>query len=124
MQLDLMANMGAGHEDQFMLANLKRADETAELMRQSIAAWRIGDIAVLERILLNDARTDDPTSFKQMFTQRNQDWIPKIQQLFGNGQRELILVGAGHLPGQDGVLALLSAAGYQVEPFVLTDAKE
>lgn len=122
-QLDLMASMGAGNEEQFMLANLKRADETAELMRQSIAAWRIGDIAALERILLNDARTDDPASFALMFTQRNQDWIPKIQQLFGNGQRELILVGAGHLPGKDGVLALLSAAGYQVEPFVVADAK-
>jgi hypothetical protein len=116
-QLDLMAAMGAGTEDQFMLANLKRADETAELLRQSIAAWRIGDIAALERILLNDARADDPASFELLFTKRNQDWLPKIQQLFGNKQRELILVGAGHLPGKDGLLALLSAAGYKVEHF-------
>lgn len=122
-QLELMANMGAGNEDQFMLANLKRADETAELLRQAIAAWQIGDIAALERILLNDARADDPASFELMFTKRNQDWIPKIQQLFGNGQRELILVGAGHLPGKDGVLALLSAAGYQVEHFTVAQSK-
>ncbi len=116
-QLDLMAAMGVGTEDQFMLANLKHADKTAELLRQSIAAWQVGDIAALERILLNDARTDDPLSFEQLFTKRNRDWLPKIQQLFGNNQRELILVGAGHLPGKDGVLALLSAAGYQVEYF-------
>lgn len=122
-QLDLMANMGAGTEDKFMLANLKRADETAELLRQSIAAWQVGDIAALERILLNDARADDPASFELLFTKRNQDWIPKIQQLFGNGKRELILVGAGHLPGEDGVLSLLQAAGYQVEHFVAHDAK-
>jgi uncharacterized protein len=117
-QLDLMAKMGAGTEDQFMLANLKRADETAELLSQSIAAWRIGDVAALETILLDDARTDDPASFKLLFNDRNHDWIPKIQQFFGNRQRELILVGTGHLPGDEGVLALLRAAGYQVEPFV------
>lgn len=122
-QLDLMASMGAGTEDQFMLANLKHADETAELLRQSIAAWQVGDIAALERILLNDTRADDPASFALLFTQRNQDWIPKIQQLFGNEQRELILVGAGHLPGKDGVLALLSAAGYQVEHFTVAKSK-
>jgi uncharacterized protein YbaP (TraB family) len=121
-QLDLMANMGAGNEGQFMLANLKRADETAALLTQSIAAWRVGDIAALDRILLNDVRTDDPASFELMFTKRNLDWIPKIQRLFGNGQRELILVGAGHLPGEDGVLALLRAAGYQVEPFAPANA--
>lgn len=122
-QLDLMASMGAGTEDQFMLANLKHADETAELLRQSITAWQVGDIAALERILLNDARADDPASYELLFTKRNQDWVPKIQQLFGNKQRELILVGAGHLPGEDGLLALLSAAGYQVEHFVATGTK-
>jgi len=122
-QLDLMAAMGAGTEDQFMLANLKRVDETAQLLRQSIAAWQVGDITALERILLNDARTDDPASYELLFTQRNLDWIPKIQQLFGNHQRELILVGAGHLPGEDGVLALLKAAGYQVEYFSVAATK-
>jgi uncharacterized protein YbaP (TraB family) len=122
-QLALLAKMGAGTEDQFMLANLKRVDETAALMRQTLAAWRSGDLAALEQILLNDARADDPASFELLFTQRNRDWLPKIQQLFGNQQRELILVGAGHLPGQDGVLALLTAAGYQVEYFGVTGAK-
>ena len=92
-------------------------------MRQTLAAWRIGDLHALEQILLNDARADDPASFELLFTQRNRDWLPKIQQLFGNQQRELILVGAGHLPGQDGVLALLKAAGYQVEHFAVTGAK-
>jgi len=122
-QLDLIAKMGAGTEDQFMLANLKRIDETATLMQQSLAAWRSGDLAALERILLDDARADDPASFALLFTQRNRDWLPKIQQMFGNAQRELILVGAGHLPGPDGVLALLQAAGYQVEYFAATTAE-
>ncbi len=122
-QLDVMAKMGQGVENQFVQANLKRADETAQLLRQAIAAWRVGDVDALERILLVDAKADDPASFELLFNQRNHAWLPKIQQLFGNQQRELILVGAGHLPGNDGLLQLLRAAGYQVEHFTVAVSK-
>jgi uncharacterized protein YbaP (TraB family) len=39
--------------------------------------------------------------------------------MFADQQREFILVGLGHLAGPDGVLALLTQAGYKVEPFKL-----
>ena len=38
-QLALLANLGAGSEDQFLLANLKRIDETAELMGEQIKTF-------------------------------------------------------------------------------------
>jgi hypothetical protein len=122
-QLEVMAKMGQGVENQFVQANLKRANETAELLRRAIAAWRVGDVDALERILLLDAKADDPVAFDLLFNQRNHAWLPKIQQLFGNQQQEFILVGAGHLPGNDGLLQLLRAAGYQVQPLTVTASK-
>ncbi len=46
---------------------------------------------------------------------RNADWAQKLQKLMP--QHALVVaVGAGHLPGEKGVLNLLRKAGYTVEP--------
>lgn len=46
---------------------------------------------------------------------RNKNWISKIEQL-SKGAPTFFAVGAGHLGGREGVLALLKKAGFQVEP--------
>ncbi len=114
-QLALMAAMGVGQEEQFIQLMLEKNPQLVQLMQQSITAWRLGDLTVLDTLLLQDSKKEDPVTYQQMFTQRNLDWIPKIAAMFGNQQRELVLVGAGHLPGEDGVLQLLQAAGYTVQ---------
>jgi len=114
-QLALMATMGVGQEEQFIQLMLEKNPQLVQLMQQSITAWRRGDLTVLDTLLLQDSKKADPVTYQQMFTQRNLDWIPKIAAMFGNQQRELVLVGAGHLPGEDGVLQLLQAAGYTVQ---------
>jgi uncharacterized protein len=44
---------------------------------------------------------------------RNRDWIPKLDKLFAKGD-VFVAVGADHLTGDRGVVALLRAKGYQV----------
>lgn len=114
-QLALMANIGVGQEEQFIQLMLEKNPQLVKLMQQSITAWRQGDLTLLDTLLLQDSKKEDPVTYQQMFTQRNLDWIPKIAAMFGNPNRELVLVGAGHLPGEDGVLQLLKAAGYTIE---------
>lgn len=46
---------------------------------------------------------------------RNKNWVKKLQELMPGGTY-LIAVGAGHLPGKQGVLQLLRNAGYTVRP--------
>jgi uncharacterized protein len=53
--------------------------------------------------------------YQALFVARNQNWLPQIEQMFGNKQKELVLVGGGHLAGEHSVLALLQQAGYTVE---------
>ncbi|WP_417816490.1 TraB/GumN family protein [Tritonibacter scottomollicae] len=45
--------------------------------------------------------------------QRNRNWIPVIEAT--QGSRLVVAVGAAHLPGTQGVLALLDAEGYEIE---------
>ena len=46
---------------------------------------------------------------------RNANWVKKLQTLLSSGSI-VIAVGAGHLPGEKGVINLLRKAGYKVEP--------
>lgn len=58
------------------------------------------DMAGLEEVLLWD---------------RNRKWIPIMEKAMSSGP-VLFAVGAGHLPGEQGVIGLLRKAGYRVEP--------
>jgi uncharacterized protein YbaP (TraB family) len=46
---------------------------------------------------------------------RNANWARKMQELMTH-QSLVVAVGAGHLPGEKGVINLLRKAGYKVEP--------
>ncbi len=46
---------------------------------------------------------------------RNRNWVNKMETLMPE-KSVVIAVGAGHLPGEFGVIKLLRKAGYKVEP--------
>jgi uncharacterized protein len=46
---------------------------------------------------------------------RNENWVAKLQKIFPE-KSVVVAVGAGHLPGERGVISLLRKAGYKVEP--------
>jgi uncharacterized protein YbaP (TraB family) len=57
----------------------------------------------------------DPQMYQRLLVERNKNWLPKIEALFAARGRALVVVGAAHLVGPDGVLAMLKAKGYTVE---------
>jgi uncharacterized protein len=50
-----------------------------------------------------------------MLVNRNHNWIPVMAAAMKDGT-QLFAVGAGHLPGKDGLITLLRKEGYKVEP--------
>ena len=50
-----------------------------------------------------------------MLVNRNKNWIPVMSAAMKEGP-QLFAVGAGHLPGKDGLINLLRKAGFKVEP--------
>ncbi len=53
-----------------------------------------------------------------MVLNRNSAWLPKLMEFLNKG-RSVVNVGASHLPGPNGVLALLRDKGYRIEPIVI-----
>ncbi len=53
--------------------------------------------------------------YQRLLVERNKNWMPKIEALFTRRGRALVVVGAAHLVGPDGLLAMLRSKGYIVE---------
>lgn len=114
-QIALLAGMGETDPDQFIQLQLEQVKDYKSYFNQLVAAWRAGDLASLKTLVVDETIKFDPKMYDDVFTKRNNNWQPKIERMFGNKARELVLVGAGHMAGPDGVLALLEKAGYKIE---------
>jgi uncharacterized protein YbaP (TraB family) len=79
-----------------------------------INAWRRGDVETLNRIL-RDSFQDFPSLARRLIDMRNQNWLPKIDGYLRSGQTYFVVVGAGHIGGPNGLLALLKARGCKLE---------
>lgn len=113
-QIGFLAAMGEGNESEFVLLSLRDLEETEELMEEMIQAWRTGDNRKLAEMFVDDMKAEAPELYDSLLLQRNLNWIPQIEQLLRDGSTEFVLVGAAHLVGDQGLLALLAAKGYQI----------
>jgi uncharacterized protein len=68
----------------------------------------------LEKHLLAGMR-DYPEIRRKVIDDRNRRWLPQIEGLLSSGENALIVVGAAHLVGKNGVIELLRGRGYRVE---------
>lgn len=59
--------------------------------------------------------------YHYMVRNRNIIWLPRLETYLQDGNA-VVLVGAGHLAGPGGLIALLQRAGYSVQPILLPGA--
>ncbi len=114
-QVEFMARMGAGHEDELVLNALEELDELPAAFDKIVSAWRAGDEKQLASILNDGLRKEHPAIYETFMVARNKAWLPVIEQWLRTPETEFVLVGAGHLCGDDGLLRALRARGYAVE---------
>lgn len=114
-QFKMLSGLGEGYEDEFILSNIELNSSFTEFFQHTLDAWREGDAKSLEALINTASLESDEKSYDALFTQRNKNWVPKIEALFNNKHKEFVLVGAGHLFGKDGLIQLLKSKGYTVE---------
>ena len=112
-QISRFDEMTMEQQDRMLAETLKElATETATVGKLG-DAWKSGDVAAIEGIALADLKSD-PVMYQRLLVERNKNWLPKIEALFARRGRALVVVGAAHLVGPDGLIAMLKAKGYTV----------
>ena len=113
-QLQFLANMGRGQEDELILSTIKENQQLENLMQLMLNAWRKGDNTVLDREIIQPMKTEFPSTYQDLLVKRNNNWLPMIKAYLYSPDIEFILVGALHLAGDDGLIVKLQNAGYNV----------
>jgi uncharacterized protein YbaP (TraB family) len=113
-QVGLFDEMTMEEQDRMLAESLEDVEQARANIVTLTDAWKAGDAAALERIVLADLK-DDPLLYQRLLVDRNRNWLPKIDNLFTRTGRAFVVVGAAHLVGPDGLLAMLKAKGYTVE---------
>ena len=80
-----------------------------------IAHWMAGDLHALDEDVLGPLHTAAPGLYARLVTERNERWLKTLKARLDGSGRTVVVVGVGHLVGQDGLPARLRALGYSVE---------
>lgn len=94
------------------LVEMAGQDNTKELMTKLTEAYKSQDLEKLWRAF-REQMTE--LEYEEVVKVRNLNWEKQMKEILPR-QSTLFVVGAGHLPGEFGMISLLRKAGYKVEP--------
>jgi uncharacterized protein YbaP (TraB family) len=112
-QLGYLDGLSLDAQRELLLQTLTESAAIREIMDDLISAWRSGDIGYLERTLLDDV-AGYPELYETIVADRNRLWVDTIDELLEHDDDYLIVVGALHLVGEDGVPRLLQQRGVRI----------
>jgi len=113
-QVDRLDRLSDALQEQLLKSSLEDLDAQRFAAKEMMAAWGRGDASTIERTVLSSF-AEYPAVYKSLIVERNQNWMPQIEACFARPRPCLVVVGAAHLVGQDGLLALLQRKGYRIE---------
>jgi len=111
-QLSVFDNRSFEEQTRFLLDSADDAPKLREDLQKLITAWRSGDLRALEKEFVKE-RKKSPELYDALLGVRNRQWLPKIEALLKEDRDVLVVVGALHFVGRDGLLSLLKKDGYK-----------
>jgi hypothetical protein len=114
-QIEALASLGGEFSDELIESQLSDMEQLPEMIDELIASWRVGDETLLNDLLMGDLRNQYPRVYDTVFRQRNRNWLEKLDGLIRSGDRVMVIVGSGHLIGEDGLIALLAERGHRFD---------
>lgn len=118
-QMSLFDSIPYAAQAQMLVETIRStATETAEegdsSLDKMIELYTTQDIVGMQSMM-----SDDPAGIggyeELLLLSRNRNWIPVMEELMAK-ETVFFAVGAGHLGGEEGVIALLRKAGYTMRP--------
>jgi uncharacterized protein YbaP (TraB family) len=113
-QFDRLDGLERTVQVELLKTTLEDLDEQVAQVDEVTAAWAGGDVAGLERLLLGTFR-ESPPVYARLIVERNRAWVAPVADCTAKPAPCFVVVGAAHLVGPDGLVALLRARGLTVD---------
>lgn len=109
--LAIMTAMNQLDADTIIQSTLKDIAQIETMLAQMKAAWRSGDTAQLTDLFIGELE-NYPMLYDVLLVKRNHAWLNTLNNL--EQSDVMVLVGALHMVGEDGLLKLLNEQGYSI----------
>ena len=113
-QLGRLAGLPDDVQVDFLISSAESIDEGAAMLDALVDEWADGDVTGLGLLLANPDMMGSDEVYDALLKERNETWAPKISAMLETPGTRLIAVGAGHLAGDDSVIAMLRTDGFEV----------
>src|SRR5437763_7874053 len=107
------SEMNDRESESFLLQSIEYGQRSPELLDQTIAAWKAGSTQRVYQLYA--PRTNGPDGYWRWIEKRSARWVPRIESAIREGQPTVVIVGALHVCGPRGAIAVLQPRGYQLE---------
>lgn len=115
-QLKIFDELSQETQVKFLHNSLAQSERTIQQADRIVAAWEQGETTRLKQIMLNPMQNKFPEVYQPLIVDRNQQWMVEIQKILQEqGKRPFIVVGAAHLPGNQGLIQQLRDQGYTLK---------
>jgi len=114
-QIDVFDGLTPDQQVALLESTLTEMDSIRDRMDEITAIWASGDSERLSQ-LMNESLLDQPVLTERILYDRNRKWLPQIEAMVASGEPAIVIVGMGHMVGEQSVTDLLIEAGYEVTP--------
>ena len=112
-QVELFAGLAEPQAAALLTESLVEVSQVREFVERMLTAYVHGDLQALGDLVA--ASFDGAPELRRRFlTDRNATWMPALEALARRDGSQFIVVGTGHLLGDDGVITRLRLAGHRV----------
>jgi hypothetical protein len=112
-QVDLLSSLSDSGEEDFLIQTIEEYDSASVMLDELVGFWRSGDLEGLQKTM-NKSIMKYPELHKKLLVDRNLAWMDRIEEILRGEEDYMIIVGAGHLAGEQGLINLLKQKGYAV----------
>lgn len=113
-QIDRFDKMPERMQEQMLRSELAEMETEQTGLRAILTAWQNGDAPAIEKMLLGSFN-ENPAAYNSLITERNRNWMPQLEACLKRPSPCFVVVGAAHIVGPQGLLAMLQQRGYRIE---------
>ena len=112
-QISLLTSMDASLGSDQILESIEELKQIEVMLGELLAIWKKGDEAKMEELYIKDLKLY-PKLYQTLIVDRNNKWLRNIEGYLNGSEKTMVVVGAAHLVGADGLVNLLRKRGYKV----------
>lgn len=115
-QMALFASLPDPLQEKMLVEMMDHDDQLISATRAILGAWERGDEQALDRLLFATSGDADLEAFeRRVYSERNQRMSERLALLAVDGRARFVVVGVGHLIGDESLPTLLALRGFSVQ---------